>query len=528
MTTSVGVIHRPARAIADATHRLVPLGVGVVAVLLGRWAMLPGIWFWDTAEAQTVGPLLGVMHPTGFPAYVILGWLASVVLQPFGEPAFRMNLLSAILIGAAAAAVVVIGRRLGVPTAVAAASGVGFSATPLAWQMATHADVHALHVALLALLLVLLVRWERARRQELPTAIHPAATSPADRLLVGAAAAYGVSLANHQLTLLLAPAILLFVLAVDAGAFRRWRLVLSTIVASLGVAMLLYLELPLRAGPFPAPLVYGEPDTWEGLRYVVLAEQFRGSLQNPLANIGASVGGLIDRVTFQFGALALLLPAALVATVVRHPRYALLTGVASGTTLLFNAAYLNADIGRYDLGPVLIAWTWLAVLAGAAGEVLAAAAQDRHLLTGGARAKGASALLAAAVVLAPVVPDLPRRHALVDRSTDRSAPAWVDAVLAALLPDAVVVSWWSYSTPLWYAQLIDGRRTDITVVDDRTRLDEGLGAVTDVIDAHLGQRPVYVIRAYPVEVAALERRYVLELVPGTDVLFRVIAPETLA
>ena len=47
------------------------------------------------------------------------------------------------------------------------------------------------------------------------------------------------------------------------------------------------------------------------------------------------------------------------------------------------------------------------------------------------------------------------------------------------------------ASPLWYAQLIEARRPDI---DDRTRLDEHLGELTDVIDANLATRPVYVIR----------------------------------
>ena len=51
--------------------------------------------------------------------------------------------------------------------------------------------------------------------------------------------------------------------------------------------------------------------------------------------------------------------------------------------------------------------------------------------------------------------------------------------------NAVVVSWWSYSTPLWYAQLVEGRRPDIDIIDDRTRLDRNLGDIYDVIDANL-------------------------------------------
>jgi hypothetical protein len=95
-----------------ARDLLAPLGVTLVVLVLCRNALLPGVGFWDTAELQVVAPVLGTAHPTGFPAYVILGWLASIVLQPFGDPAFRMNLLSAILVAASAGIVVVLVRRL--------------------------------------------------------------------------------------------------------------------------------------------------------------------------------------------------------------------------------------------------------------------------------------------------------------------------------------------------------------------------------------------------------------------------------
>jgi hypothetical protein len=77
----------------------------------------------------------------------------------------------------------------------------------------------------------------------------------------------------------------------------------------------------------------------------------------------------------------------------------------------------------------------------------------------------------------------------------------------------VVVSWWRYSTPLWYEQHIEGRRTDISVVDDRTRIDEGLGEFTDVIDRYLGRRPVYAIRVDGRDLATLEARYTLHRLP---------------
>jgi hypothetical protein len=110
-------------------------------------------------------------------------------------------------------------------------------------------------------------------------------------------------------------------------------------------------------------------------------------------------------------------------------------------------------------------------------------------------------------------------------SRRQDAAQWVDRALDEMEPDAVVVSWWSYSTPLWYAQCVEGRRTDIAIVDDRTRLDENLGGLTDFIDANLGKRPVYVIRIDPREIQQLAARYELQPIDGIDAsaLTRVIA-----
>ena len=70
-------------------------------------------------------PLLGTAHPTGFPTWVILAWLASIVLQPFGDPAFRMNLFAAICLGVAAGTTVVLARMLTRSTALGVLAGLG-------------------------------------------------------------------------------------------------------------------------------------------------------------------------------------------------------------------------------------------------------------------------------------------------------------------------------------------------------------------------------------------------------------------
>ncbi len=92
------------------------------------------------------------------------------------------------------------------------------------------------------------------------------------------------------------------------------------------------------------------------------------------------------------------------------------------------------------------------------------------------------------------------------------ARSFVDEAFDQLEPGATVVSWWSASTPLWYGTIVEGRRPDIRIVDDRTRLDEHLGTVADVIRAELPKGPVYVIRT-PAEASVLKEQFVLERMP---------------
>ena len=496
--------------------------VALLALLVYRATLLPGVGTWDTAEAQTVPPLMGTMHPTGFPAYVLLGWLASVVLQPLGSAALRMNLLSAALVSAAVLGLVLIARRLGVRLLIALGAAAGFALTPITWAIATAADVHALQVALLALVVLLLLRWEAAvaawRRGELPDG-----RAQSDRSLVLGAAAFGLAAGNHGLTLLLLPAVGAFVLAVDAGVLRRPRTVIAAVGVAVGIAALLYLELPLRAGPFRAPLVYDHPETWDGFWRVVLGSQFGASASNMLDDpLGTLLSPFVLAME-QLGPLALLVPVGLVVTIRRRPTYALLSGLAAAVIAIFAVFYDNADIGRYYLGPLFFSWTWLAVLGSAVVDWVAGPARNRDTTAGGVRHGAVAVTLAVTIVLlAPTAMSLPARWREVDRSSDTAAATWLDEAFGAMAPEAVVVSWWSFSTPMWYGQLIEGRRPDVAIVDDRTRLDEHLGSVNDVIDAYIDTRPVYVIRAHGSDLQTVREQFVIESVGNPVNLYRVI------
>ncbi len=530
-----------------------PALVGLVAFGLARSILLPGQGFWDTGEFQSVPPVLGTAHPTGYPSYVILGWLATLALTPVGEAALRMNLLSALLLAVAAGLTVVLVRQLSGRTSVAVGAGLLLALTPIPWRMGGFADPHTFHLALMAGLLVLLVGWERRRHGGAPTA---------DRWLVASAALYGVMLGNHTLTILLAPGIALFVLAVDRRILRNPRLVGLCAGALIGTTVAVYLELPIRAA-MGAPLVYGHPDTWDGFWYVVLGEQFRGDLVDPFGDLGRKVADLAKVAGDQLGILAVAVPAAFLLVAFRRPRFALLTATWLVVICWFAASYTNAAIDRYYLGPALIVITWLGVAAGLLVEALVPGAASEEgvgwperldpddgdgpapadgpdpgdLPYGRARGPGWARASSRASSRAPWPsrwssgrPGRPATASRVDMSHDARAADWSRWALGAMGADAVIVSWWSFSTPLWYRTVVLGERPDVQVIDDRDRLDENLGSVDDVIRANIGVRPVFLVRNLA-EINALEETWVLEIVPdpsGIQPLYRVIGPRPAA
>ncbi len=554
-----------------AAAAFAPLVAAVATLWLVIPTLAPGVLSWDTAEFQTVAPVLGTGHPTGYPAYVILGFIASHLL-PFGDPAYRMNLLNAILAAGAVAAVVAIIQMLTNMRWVALASGLlflimptlspaqagfpdgyGVTSTPLLWQIATHADYHMLHLALVALLFLLLLVWERWR-----TGHGQERRRRADRWLVAAAFVYGVAFANHGLAWLLPPAIALFVLAVAPRIVLQWRLILGCAAVLAATIVILFLELPIRAA-MGASQVYGNPDTWAGFQYVVLAQQFGGSLIDPLGNLSDKYAAVLVLLAGWLGALGYLAVIGLGTSLVRRPRFVLLSVISAAVTADFAASYANAELDRYFLVPLFVAFLyvgfgladalqlgmWLVAsgqkrlrsrLAAPATATLEPSADvPRSALSPDGEAWNRRALLIAEIVAAVVlvvasVSVVPARQALagsgpgaVSESDMTENATWMHSVLAppdqgGVAENAVIVSWWSASTTLWYGQRVEGLRPDVLIVDDSNRVDNGVTfeQVTDVFDKYLGKRPVYTIRTDagdPVTgdgIPALCARYVID------------------
>ena len=458
--------------------------------------LLPSIGFWDTAEAQTVPHTLSIFHPTGFPTYTMLGWLWSQI--PIGEVAYRMNLLSAVCLSLASGLVVLISAQLmderhRLLVAVSAGiAGLAFAFADEPWQNAVRADVHALHIFLAGLIIWLLLCWGAAERS--------GARRPG-RWLAAAALTFGISMGNHPLTGLLALGIAPWLFIVDPGFWRRWKLILAC-AGLLALGLLTYLYIPIRAlTPPEPPLFYARPTTLERMKYLIFAEQFHGlfdNFQNPFDFLGLKWQKAEDVLASQFigpGWLVVAMGAATLA--VRRLGAFVLLGLIMAGDVFYALNFQDGDIDRYYMTSVLVACVLLGVAVAFLASTCARAVAEATRRASGRVGRRRAAHIAGVLVvgLAAIFP----ATALVtgydghDLSHNRDADRWVQRVYDALPQNAVVISWWSYSTPLWYHRWIDGDRPDVKIIDERNILDDGYGTTEAAIRAFLGRRPVYVV-----------------------------------
>lgn len=226
--------------------------------------LAPGLCFpaGDSHELTVNAARLGVPHPSGYPIWTWVAFLFQHFL-PLGEPAWRLNLLSALLGATAVGMLVPVGRYLGLPPLAAAASAALLGLSRTFWSQAVITEIYTADVLALVVTVWLVLRWA-AEAEAQP---HGRVTR---RRFVAFAVAYGLSLGTHLSNLLFAPVFAVFALLVDPGLLRRWRM-LTWAGAAFVVTAAQYLWLPLRGDRFDTyPNI--APTSVDGfLGYTVLA-----------------------------------------------------------------------------------------------------------------------------------------------------------------------------------------------------------------------------------------------------------------
>ncbi|MBV9647530.1 MAG: DUF2723 domain-containing protein [Candidatus Eremiobacteraeota bacterium] len=410
-------------------------------------SLSPYVSAWDTAEFQTVPYIFGIAHPTGFPAFIMAGWIFTH-LVPLQSVAWRMGLFSALCMSLSGVTCYVLCRRLAVSPPGACGAALLFAVGNVAWTRGTRAEVHSLAALLVVASALFALCWYQERRP---------------RWLVLCAVASGVGLATHPTIVLAFPGIALLVIAAREMPSRR---VIIVCLAALILPSLAYAYIPLRSHYVTAHRVdptlalgippgrpywdYGDPSTPQAFLRYVSGSDFRASasvlsLLDPRLYVRIAPRAWADLTGNEFPLVALVIAAfGAVMLAVRRPLT--FAGLALALLISMPFAYgyeAEADPARYALPAFLL----ISVLV--AYGVMALAG----FLAGGDRRAESATVAFALFVLAGAEFWLQRD--VLSQRFDRRFADYVDRVRQGTPANAVLVADWSYATPLAYAAFVE-------------------------------------------------------------------------
>ena len=395
------------------------------------------IYVGDSGELTTAVAVLGIPHPSGYPLYVLLGKLWTL-LVPVGSIAFRMSLFSAFCGALACGVLYRLARETGVSAAAAAVSSLLLAFSPTFWAEANVQRVYTLNALFVAVTTLLAVRWDAAE---------------ADRkrwLFVLTLFVAGLGATNHTFMAVWTVAFVLFAVVTQRDLLQRPKLLAAGGVA-FAAGLLPYLYLPLRSRQDPV-LDWGNPESLGALIDVVTRRDFwdRRFLEGP-ADLVPITADFVSGFYKEIGLPGVLLAVLGVVAAVRTRKSRLL--LLPALVVLGNLAALALHGSRSDIfiwhryaipSYVMLAWVagWGAAL------VMAAAPKRLGLL-----------LLALPIVM------LVRGYPDQDRSRYRIAEDFSRTLLKTLPPGAhLAASDDNILFVLMYLHLAEDVRPDVDLI----------------------------------------------------------------
>jgi len=472
--------------------------------LLYLLTLAPTIYNLDSAELVTAAATGGLVRATGYPLYLMLGYLWSKI--PLGDVGYRLNLFSALCGALTLLLADRILRRLDV-SSWAALGALGLLATsPYFWGLSLVAEVYTLHTALMALFILTLLRWT-----DQPT--------PARLGVAGLVA--GIGLAHHLAMLLLLPAAAIYTLLVSPRKSLAPKSILFVLAGSLA-GLSLYLYLPIRyldnpafnyAGVYDASLQFQPVNllTVNGMWWLVTGRSFAGEM---FAYHGAELWTEIRHFVAQLGQSFFAIGIGpgilgLIALARRSWHQAALLTMMFVFSAVFYIDYRVADKDTMFLPAYLVWAIWLGVgyqelLNWVKATSQAGSWRFNRVLLGG--------LMISAVVLATAW-----NWRLVDLSKDWSTRRRGESILRQVKPNAIVFGWWDTVPIIQYLQFVEGKRPDVLALN---RFLISPGDLSRAIETEVLLRPIYIDSSPTVSIQNLQLQRagpIYQLVPHSRI-----------
>jgi len=404
-----------------------------------------GVYGFDSAELATGAYTLGIVHPPGYPTYLMVAKLFTFL--PFEDVAYRVNLLSAVL-GAATVwllarlATRISGRRW------AAWIGAGMLAFAYSfWSMSIVAEVYTLHTALVAMCLLLLDQW---LEKDDP------------RYLYGLALAFGLSLTNHISAILFVP---LFAWPILKNIRRLSLLKViprSTFLFITGLTPYLYLPIRYAADP-PLNYVrtyYGiDLTTVEGLIWMITGRAYGFFAFG--YDLDAYLGELLnlgDALWRNFTGLGVLLGLIGIASLfLRRNKMVVPILIGFAVNIAFFAGYAVGDKNNMLLGVWLLWAIFVAEGARALIDSLGKVSIQNVTMPRAVSKVGVGIMIGSVFII------MAANARWLDMSRAFGAELYARQILSTVPQGALIMGPWSSSVVLEYFQQVEGLRPDVEI-----------------------------------------------------------------
>jgi hypothetical protein len=491
------------------------------AVLLTRLIIKPGSWKWlgplflivglapiywltmgrtvgtaDTFEFQVVVPELGIVHPTGYPLYLLL--TKPFTYLPFYSVAWRVNLATALYGLVAVCFIFWLLWRIQSRPVPALLAALLFGLSPTFWSQAVQAEVYTLHALIVAAALLVMreiggwrIDGNNHRDQ------HQGLDSTGDRAKIGSggrqkavhrlgvflshpygltvvlALVLGLGLTNHLTTVILLPAAILTVIfSYRAGRYRGSPLSVARSVILVAIAFLLplflYAYLPIRwSAVNEEPMGFNRFVDW------VIGGRFQGALQLRAwieDTARYRVVGRIIESEWQPTLLLLISFAGALWSLVRSWRYSLILALTWLGTIFYGLNYYVPDLAVFLIPAFMILVIWWGIGLSALVEGLERAFDllAKKVSKVGHRAAVLGLIAAGLLVVstfALVAWNISERWSTADASHDDGSTDWARGVLSLPVENqSAILADSDKFPPLYYLQQVEGLRPDLDIL----------------------------------------------------------------
>jgi hypothetical protein len=138
---------------------LISIFIGILSLALYIRTLAPSVLYGDISEFQTLSYTLGMTHASGYPTQIIFGKLFTFL--PFGDIAYRVNLMSAFFGALSVAIVYLIVRLMGGWRTAGLVTSCALAANTFFWRRTIIAESYAPAAGMLTVVWLSVLLWRR-------------------------------------------------------------------------------------------------------------------------------------------------------------------------------------------------------------------------------------------------------------------------------------------------------------------------------------------------------------------------------